>query len=324
MKSFESALAPQLEQYLRYRQRLGYATWPCASYLKIFDQYLKGKNKQWSGLKPSFFLEFRASLTLKPRSVNHILSTIRSFFQYLVRQGYYPENPLKDLPALREHAFIPFIFCPEQTEQLLAAACKRLRQTPRDLLTDMAIYLALVLLARCGMRISEPLHLLSHHYRAEEKTLYIEKTKFKKDRLIPVAEPVAVEIENYLAVRRSLCPAEPNPYLLAGKEQKPLRDHQLRSAFHKAVKDIGLNQPRQIFGNMTFGAPTPHSLRHSFAVNTLVRIKQRGISPQHALPVLAAYMGHCKYQYTAVYLKLLDAEQRQDLAAFLASRHNTP
>jgi len=37
---------------------------------------------------------------------------------------------------------------------------------------------------------------------------------------------------------------------------------------------------------------------------------------QYALPVLAAYMGHCKYQYTGAYLKVLSANQRQGLVDF--------
>jgi len=73
-------------------------------------------------------------------------------------------------------------------------------------------------------------------------------------------------------------------------------------------------------GNMTFGSPVPHSLRHSFAINTLNRIKVRGISPRHALPVLAAYMGHRKYQYTAAYLKVKDADDLAGLIAFTKSQ----
>jgi integrase/recombinase XerD len=320
MKPFESFLAPHLEQYLAYRQSLGYASRPSASHLRYFDRYLRKTKTQWSLLQPSFFLELRANLTLAPRSVNEVLCATRSFFQYLVRQGYYPENPLKDVPRLPQNAFIPFVFSPEQIEKLLRAACKRLRQTPKHLPIDLAIYLALVLLARCGMRISEPLRLLHHHYQPKEKSLYIEKTKFKKDRLIPTPGSVAVEIENYLAVRRSFSlPDHHNPFLLAGKWQKPLRADQVRSAFHRAVKDIGLNQPGRILGNTTFSAPTPHSLRHSFAVNTLKRIKDQGKSPQNALPVLATYMGHSEYKYTAKYLKVLDAEKRQGLVDFAAS-----
>ena len=64
---------------------------------------------------------------------------------------------------------------------------------------DSAAYLAIVMLARCGMRINEPLHLYRHHYRADDGTVYIERTKFRKDRLIPVPKDVLGQIENYLA-----------------------------------------------------------------------------------------------------------------------------
>ena len=67
---------------------------------------------------------------------------------------------------------------------------------------------------------------------------------------------------------------------------------------------------------MNFSQPTPHSLRHSFAVNTLLNIKERGQSPQNALPVLAAYMGHAEYKYTSVYLMVMDAMSRKNLVDF--------
>ncbi|MCP3887966.1 MAG: hypothetical protein GY702_03705, partial [Desulfobulbaceae bacterium] len=63
--------------------------------------------------------------------------------------------------------------------------------------------------------------------------------------------------------------------------------------------------------------PTPHALRHSFAVNTLRRIKERGDSPQNGLPVLAVYMGHKKYTYTIYYLKLIDSDQHRNLVDFM-------
>jgi integrase len=111
-----------------------------------------------------------------------------------------------------------------------------------------------------------------------------------------------------------------NPYLIVRNNQKGLNDPRLRFIFHRAVHDIGINSPRQVIGHMIFASPTPHSLRHSFAVNTLKRVKERGDCPQHALPVLAAYMGHGVYQYTAKYLKFIDAEQRQRLFDFAISQ----
>jgi len=202
----------------------------------------------------------------------------------------------------------------------LQAISNRLRKTKEDFLTDVAMYLATLLMARCGMRISEPVRLLLTHYRADDGTIYIEKTKFRKDRLIPMPISVMREIENYLSVRKTLLPHDQNPYLLAGKGQKGLRGRYIRDLFHQRVKNIGLSGSKQTIGNVTFGYPTPHSLRHSFAINTLKRIKDRGESTQHALPVLAAYMGHRKYQYTHAYLKVSDAKHVAGLIAFSKSQ----
>ena len=145
---------------------------------------------------------------------------------------------------------------------------------------------------------------------------YSEYLCVPENRLIPVPKSVMTEIENYLSVRKSLMPHDQNPYLLAGKNQNPIKAEQVRYAFHKAIKQIGLDHPRRLMGNVNFSQPTPHSLRHSFAVNTLIKIKERGQSPQHALPVLAAYMGHSEYNYTSVYLRVADALSRKNLVDF--------
>jgi integrase len=103
---------------------------------------------------------------------------------------------------------------------------------------------------------------------------------------------------------------------LAGKNQDPIKAEHVRYVFHKTLKQIGLDHPRRLMGNVNFSQPTPHSLRHSFAVNTLIKIKERGQSPQRALPVLAAYMGHSEYKYTSVYLRVTDALSRKNLVDF--------
>jgi len=166
------------------------------------------------------------------------------------------------------------------------------------------------------MRISEPLKMKTHHYRPEEKTLYIEKTKFKKDRLIPVPLSAAATLENYLAVRKSMPEDQNNPFLFPGASQKGINDNRVRRVFQRAVKAIGLDQPRQVIGHTNFSAPTVHSLRHTFAVNTLKKVQLRGKSPQNALPVLATYMGHCEYKYTVRYLKMIDAQKRNQFLDF--------
>jgi site-specific recombinase XerD len=317
MSRFESFLSPQFEDYMTYRHQLGYDTYSLRWVLKTVDRYLVSQNADPSDLTPAFFLNLQANLHTQYKSVNRLLSTTRMFFNYLVRKEYCQDNPLKDIPLLPEERFIPFIFSPAQIDELLQAVCRRLRKNSKHFVKDWGSYLAILFLARCGMRICEPLRLRRDHFRADEKTLYIEKTKFKKDRLIPIPQAVAAEISNYLAVRRILWGTDANPYLLAASKQKPFYDELIRRRFHQAVSDIGLKCRRQTIGTTNIGAPTPHGLRHSFAVNTLKRIKDQDKSPQHALPVLAAYLGHSEYKHTAKYLKLLDAGHRHRLVNFI-------
>lgn len=319
MKNFESFLAPHFNDFIAYRQGLGYSVKATRSYLLRLDRYVKYQKIKPELLQPLFFFEFRNSLKMEPISINHLLSVIRVFFNFMVRTDCYTLNPLKDIPPLPEYSFVPFIFSPEQTDQFLEAVCKRIRKKHRYYLKDFSEYMAIVLMARCGLRIKEPLGLQRHHYRCREKSIYIEKSKFNKDRLFPVPKSVAAEFDNYLAVRDALLSYQ-NSYLFVGNREKGLKAPRMRFVFHRAVHDIGINRPRQVIGSMVFASPTPHSLRHSFAVNTLKRIKECGGCPQHALPVLATFMGHRIYKYTAKYLKFVDAEQRQGLFDFAGSR----
>jgi integrase len=321
MNKFKSFLAPQLQQYVIYRHKLGYSMKTSLSHLKTFDRYLKQKQAEEGLLPPSFFMGLQADLKIEPRSVNNLVASVRVFFNYLVRTGVYSLNPLKDIPYLPENDIMPYIFSPEQVNHLLSAVSNRIRKiSKRKYLKDLSGYMAIVLLARCGLRISEPLRLRLNHYRFDEKTIYIEKTKFKKERLIPMPRAVAVDLENYLPVRRALLGNVVNNYLLANYAGRGLNDDRVRLVFDRALTDIGLDQPRQIIGNLNISSPTPHSLRHAFAVNTLKSVKERGKSAQNALPVLAAYMGHSEYKHTIKYLKVLDAQHRLGLVNFVRTQ----
>jgi len=216
MKGFKSVLADRLEAFFAYRRQLGFARHPLLDHLKVLDRYLCEQKATADQLQPYFFLGLRANLKLCPSAINHVVRTARALFYFMIRNDYCSENPLKDIPPLPEYNFISFIFSPQQTDALLSAVGRKIRRNPKYFVNDLGIYLVHVLLARCGLRISEPLALLPCHYRRDEATLYIEKTKFRKDRLIPIPKTVVAEIENYLAVRSRLLVNDHSPYLIAG------------------------------------------------------------------------------------------------------------
>jgi site-specific recombinase XerD len=308
-----------MEQYLEYRKKLGYSTKAVAS-LRQLDRHLVTENATtFKALTPLFFLNMRTALAIDQNTINKVIYALRGFFQYLLRIEFCQQNPLTGIPRFKENNIIPFIFSDQETEHLLEAVWRQVRREKQAFfLKDMSCCLALQLLARCGLRISEPLRLEVRDFRAEERTIYIRKTKFRKDRLIPIPMDVANHLSDYLLLRNTLLPADnQNPYLLVSDPAKGLHNQQVRNYFHQAIREIGLTQPKRVIGNTNISGPTPHSLRHSFAVNTLRRVKERGDSPQSALSVLAVYMGHKKYIYTIYYLKLIDADQRRNLVDFM-------
>ena len=153
MKPFESFMAPRLDEFLPYRRRLGYKMKSFRSHLHAFDRYLREQESKEKLLDPSFFLEMRSNLKKQPSSVNDMLSAVRAFFKFMLRRGYYEQNPVADIPYLKENIIVPFVFPPEQTDQLLVAVCKRFHPTEKRFLTNLAIYMAILLMARCALRI---------------------------------------------------------------------------------------------------------------------------------------------------------------------------
>ncbi len=320
IKSFDSFISDELEKYLDYRNNLGFKDRTKRSCLRNFDRYLYKTGLGYENFTPQFFLQYRKELNGNPKTSNQLLSAIRGFFDYLVRKGSIEENPLQDIPSFKENAYIPFIFSPEEANIVLQTVLEEVRHDEKYFFNDMMIYTVILLLARCGLRISEPLRLQLDDYRENEGSIYIEKTKFYKDRLIPVPKEALNELNNYLSLRKTFFQNDDNLFLFPGKGCKGLSKNHIYPVFNRAVINSDLKQQRRAIGTMSFGASTPHSLRHSFAVNTLKKIKKQGGSPQQALPVLSAYMGHSKYRYTAVYLKVIDANHRQHLIDFSISK----
>lgn len=314
MKHFKSGISEELEAYIVYRRDLGFTDKNLRSNLRPFDLFMEETGLSIQRIGPLDFLTFKRSLNLESRSVNSIITAAKGFFDYLIRVEILQENPIENFPLERETAFVPFIFSPAQIQRMLSAIQRKIRQSPKYFFNDLTVYTAVFLLAQCGMRISEPLRLKHHHYRKDDGTLYIEKTKFRKDRLIALSSTVIQHINNYLAVKQAI--QNESQWLLPAPRGGSLHPNRIYAAFHGALDDICLKHKRRIIGNTVFGAPTPHSLRHSFAVNTLQGIRDRGEDSQSALPILSAYMGHRKYRYTAVYLKFTDADQRRQFLDF--------
>ena len=101
MKSFESFLATQFNEFLAYRQDMGYSTRQSRSDLLLFDRYLIEKKADWDALTPSFFLQMRSEISMEAVSINKMLFTLRVFFRFLLCHNYVNQSPMQDVPLLK-------------------------------------------------------------------------------------------------------------------------------------------------------------------------------------------------------------------------------
>ena len=162
------------------------------------------------------------------------------------------------------------------------------------------------LLACTGLRVSEAMRL-----RIEDITpdgLIIRRSKFRKSRIIPLHRTAVVGLEGYLKHRRPYAPFDDHVFI--SLRRKPLLIRDVETAFQTAVDKIGLKQ--RVAGKPR---PTPHSLRHTFAVRALETCPDnRDHITQHIL-ALSTYLGHSNVSYTYWYL-----EATPDLMRNIAER----
>src|SRR5207245_264494 len=103
----------------------------------------------------------------------------------------------------------------------------------------------------------------------------------------------------YLDVRRTLLlPVREDDPLFVAKRRKPICLRTLLPVFRDILSTLG------IAGIPGQHPPRLHDLRHTFAVNRLLRWYRDGIDVQSRLPALSTFLGHIDPQSTQVYLTI--------------------
>ena len=217
------------------------------------------------------------------------LGTIIRFARYLRAEDPRHEVPPAVFGAERPPRPTPYILTAEQIRQLVEAASQSgSSHAPR------ATYSTLFSLLACtGLRVSEAIRL-----RYDDITpdgLVIRRTKFRKSRLVPLHETARAGLERYLQQRRPYAPFD--DHVFVSLRRKPLLLADVDRAFRTAVKQVGLPHGR---GR---ARPTPHSLRHAFAVRALQTCPDgRDAITRHML-ALSTYLGHSTVANTYWYLE---------------------
>ncbi|MBI1206863.1 MAG: tyrosine-type recombinase/integrase [Azospirillum sp.] len=123
--------------------------------------------------------------------------------------------------------------------------------------------------------------------------LHIRKTKFRKDRLVPVHTTTLAALRTYARHRDAAFPVPRDSAFFLSSRGNRLSSTGLSLAFGAACKLAGLDSGKTL---------RPHDLRHRFAVTRLAAWHQDKADVQAFLPLLATYLGHARYSDTAYYV----------------------
>ena len=234
----------------------------------------------------TFLVFLRKEKGLAPSSVARCLSSIKSFYEYMLVENLILENPTETISSPRPWRKIPNVMSIEEVDALINAP---------DILTlagirDLAM---LELIYATGLRVSE---LVSMKISAIDLDVGYLRTlgKGSKERIVPIGDIAKNAIEAYVAKARPL-------FQKKGRSDSLfLTRHgnsMTRQSFWKIIKKYSIK------ANIEADV-TPHALRHAFATHLL----ERGAD----LRSVQMMLGHSNISSTQIYTHVL-RERMQDV-----------
>ncbi|MCJ8291366.1 MAG: tyrosine-type recombinase/integrase [Crocinitomicaceae bacterium] len=205
------------------------------------------------------------------QSVNRKLSTLRTYFKWLKREGLVTENPMKLVRGPKNNKRLPSFIQQKQITE------SKLSDTFSDDFDGLRDKLMFELLYQTGIRLSELINLKdSDASNSQIKVL----GKRNKERIIPISKDLSQLIQKYRGERREISISSDSLLVLkTGKILYPKFVYRRINKYLSLATDVKKK--------------SPHVLRHTFATHML--------NNGAGLEVLKELLGHANLSATQVY-----------------------
>lgn len=215
------------------------------------------------------------SLQFSARSQARLLSSLRRFYRFLLRDGQRKDDPTARLTSPKLPRALPKLMEQKQVEDLLEAP-----DTEAPLgLRDRAM---LELMYASGLRVSELVNLKRHQVSLGRNLLQL-VGKGNKERIVPIGEIAEEWLERYLKrARPTLAHGQESDWLFITHHGGPMTRHNFWHLIQRYAKLAGIRQHL-----------SPHTLRHAFATHLL----DHGAD----LRVVQTLLGHADLSTTQIY-----------------------
>jgi integrase/recombinase XerD len=283
-----SELSGHVRDYLRLRRALGFKLERAGRLLPQLVAYLEaaGAATVTSELAIAWA---RLPQHAHPNHWAQRLAIARGFARYLQALDPATEVPPAGVFPTRRHRPTPFLWSQRDICRLLQSA-RALRPALRA-----ATYETLFgLLATCGMRVGEAVGLDRDDVDLQAGVITIRHAKFDRPRLVPLHPTVAEVLSRYAAERDRLCRRPRARAFFVSSAGTRLDRSGVAKTLRKITTSLGMRTETV--------HPRAHDLRHSFAVDTLIRWQHSGLSVDEHIATLSTYLGHVSPADTYWYL----------------------
>ncbi|MBD5246676.1 MAG: tyrosine recombinase XerD [Barnesiella sp.] len=212
------------------------------------------------------------------RTLARIISGIKSFFRWLVREEYVDVDPTLLFEGPRVGRKLPDVLSIEEIDAMIDAIDMSKFEGVRNRAIIETLY-------GCGLRVSELVNLEISRIYADEQYVIV-RGKGDKERLVPMAPATIDAINDYMAMRADiqLRPGE-NNILFVSRRGARLTRMMVYYIVSRLAESAGIS--KEI---------SPHTMRHSFATHLL----EGGAN----LRAIQQMLGHESISTTEVYLHL--------------------
>lgn len=210
---------------------------------------------------------------LDARSIARVVSSIKTFFNFLLREGFIKDDPSIHVKSPKFKKILPAVLTVDEVDKLFNSVDVSKWEGIRD-------RAMLELMYASGLRVSELISLKKESINISEGFLVVHSGKGGKDRLTLIGNSAKEWINKYLEV--SLDKLIVTDFLFITKRAKPFTRQGLWLKLKEYAQKTGINKPVY-----------PHILRHSFATHLL----EGGAD----LRAIQALLGHSSITTTEVY-----------------------
>lgn len=230
------------------------------------------------------YLNYLYKLNYTSKSICRHISSLRSFFKYLMSENKIKNNPTTLISNPKVLKKLPKYINYEDIEKIL--------NTP-DLKTDIGIRDALILelLYVTGIRVGELVNIKLKDININEKNIKI-LGKGNKERIIMFGSRALYLLNKYMKIRNIFIKYD-NDYLILSKTGRQINSREIRYIIDRISKQAGIDM------NIS-----PHTFRHTFATHML----NEGAD----LRSVQELLGHENLSTTTIYTHLSNEKLRKE------------